>query len=202
MNIKFGFTKREIIKDRVKIDKILKIKQKDSSLDGLINFASKSLNHYFKYIKKEKPDMLIVLGDRYEVFLLSFCSYLMGLKICHLHGGEITNGSFDEGLRHSISKFSNLHFVIHKKYRDRLINLGENPNFVFNFGSLSVSQIMQKKNYISKKELFKRYKIPSNKKIILITDHSETINSNNFLNKLNQLYDALGTLKNYFIYLH
>ena len=79
----------------------------------------------FKYIKKEKPDMLIVLGDRYEVFLLSFCSYLMGLKICHLHGGEITNGSFDEGLRHSISKFSNLHFVIHKKYRDRLINLGE-----------------------------------------------------------------------------
>ena len=72
LNIKFGFTKREIIKDRVKIDKILKIKQKDSSLDGLINFASKSLNHYFKYIKKEKPDMLIVLGDRYEVFLLSF----------------------------------------------------------------------------------------------------------------------------------
>ncbi len=198
LNIKFGFTKREIIKDRVKIDKILKIKQKDSSLDGLINFASKSLNHYFKYIKKEKPDMLIVLGDRYEVFLLSFCSYLMWLKICHLHGGEITNGSFDEGLRHSISKFSNLHFVIHKKYRDRLINLGENPNFVFNFGSLSVSQIMQKKNYISKKELFKRYKIPSNKKIILITVHSETINSNNFLNKLNQLYDALGTLKNYF----
>lgn len=198
INKKFGFTKKEIIADKIKINKILKIKQKDSSLKSLINFASKALNHFYRYIRKEKPDMLIVLGDRYEVFLLSFCSYILGLKICHLHGGEITNGSFDEGLRHSISKFSNLHFVIHNKYKERLIRLGENPNFIFNYGSLSVSQIIEKKNYLDKKELFKKYKIPSKKKIILITVHSETIGADKFLNKLNQLYYALENLKDYF----
>tara|TARA_Y100000590_G_scaffold421637_1_gene525523 strand:+ start:1984 stop:3129 length:1146 start_codon:yes stop_codon:yes gene_type:complete len=197
-NKKFGFTKKEIINDKIKIDQILSIMQKDSSLRSLIKFASKSLSNFFYYLNKEKPDLLIVLGDRYEVFLLAFCAYLSGINICHLHGGEVTNGSFDEGFRHSISKFSNLHFVVHNKYKKRLINLGENPKFIFNFGSLSVAQIIEKKDYLDKKKLFNKYKIPINKKVILVTVHSETLGNKNFLKKINQLYSALDSLKNHF----
>ena len=85
----------------------------------MVKFGSKSFIDFFKYIIKEKPNLVIVLGDRYEVFFFSLCAYLAGVNICHLHGGSY-EWIFDEGLRHSISKFSKLHFVVHKNYKKGL----------------------------------------------------------------------------------
>ena len=197
-NKKYGLTIKQIIADKIKIDHIFNNFQKNTSLKSLVKFGSKSFIDFFKYIIKEKPNLVIVLGDRYEVFFFSLCAYLAGVNICHLHGGDVTNGSFDEGFRHSISKFSKLHFVVHKNYKKRLINLGENPNFIFDFGSISVAQIMEKTIFENKKKLYKRYKISNNKKVILVTIHSETARSKNFLKKLNQVYSALNELKEYF----
>ena len=197
-NKKYGFSFNQIKKDKINVDHILISNQRDTSIESIFRFASKSLIEYFKYLKKIKPDLLIVLGDRYEVFLIVISAYLMGIKICHLHGGEITNGSFDEGFRHSISKLSNLHFVVNKKYKNRLINLGENPKFIHNFGSLSVAAIKEKKNYLTKIELLKKYNIPQNKKIILVTIHSETANNKKFLDKVDEFYNAIFLLNEYF----
>ena len=79
-------------------------------------------------LKILKPDMIVLLGDRYEIFAACSAAYVHQIPICHLHGGELTRGSIDDGFRHSITKMANLHFVSNKKYASRVKQLGENQN--------------------------------------------------------------------------
>ena len=122
---KFGYTFKEIINDK----NIIKYRssQRTNTFDdySLLKFMSNSLLEYSKFISISKSDLIIILGDRYEAFTFAIASFFLKKKIIHIHGGEVTSGAFDDSLRHSISKLSNYHFVSHKDYQKRLIQLGE-----------------------------------------------------------------------------
>lgn len=94
---------------------------------------------------EEKPNLVILLGDRYEVFSAAISCLILNIPIAHIHGGEVTYGAFDDSIRHSITKMSILHFTSTEEYKKRVIQLGENPKNVFNVGSLGVENIKIKK---------------------------------------------------------
>jgi len=164
---KHGFSFSEIKNNKVAIYKKILTTNKTESSNSLLNdmsFLSKKIS---SLIKKDKPDLFIVLGDRYEVFAASLAAYLNKVPVAHIHGGEITQGSLDDGFRHCISKMSNLHFVSHKDYKKRLIKMGENPKSIYNVGALGVENIYKTK-FLNRKELEKSLKINLKKNILLV----------------------------------
>jgi GDP/UDP-N,N'-diacetylbacillosamine 2-epimerase (hydrolysing) len=164
---KHGFSFKEIKNHKIDIYKNILITNKTESPKSLLNdmsFLSKKIS---SLIKKDKPDLFIILGDRYEVFAISLAAYLNKVPIAHIHGGEITQGSLDDGFRHCISKMSNLHFVSHKDYKKRLIKMGENPKSIYNVGALGVENIY-KTRFLQKKKLEKYLKINLKKSIIIV----------------------------------
>ncbi len=140
-----GYSLREIYKRKINIDKKLDIKFNSKNMDSIFKFNSKLNYLYFQYLNKLRPDLVIVLGDRYEMLLLTFCTYLMRIPIAHLHGGEISEGSMDDSLRHAITKLSNIHFVTNAIHRKRVVQLGEQPRNVINVGSLIKEKIQNLK---------------------------------------------------------
>ena len=128
-------------------------------------------------LKEAKPDLVILLGDRYEMLAASFASLVSRIPICHVHGGESTEGSYDEQIRHSITKMSWWHFVATEEYRKRVIQLGEDPERVFNVGGMGVD-IINNTDLLSKKELQKEIGLEFSTKNILITFHPVTMEKN------------------------
>ena len=126
-------------------------------------------------------------------------SFFLKLKICHLHGGEITNGSFDDTIRHMISKMSDYHFVTNNTYKHRLISLGEEPKNIFNFGSIGALNV-KKTKLLPKKKIFSKYNIPVNSKLIVITFHPETNSKIPLRNQINIFLDSLSKNKNFFLF--
>lgn len=99
-----------------------------------------------------KPDIILVLGDRTEIFAAVSAALIANIPVAHLHGGEVTQGAYDEAIRHSITKMSHLHFVSTEEYKNRVIQLGESPETVFNFGAIGVENINNIK-LLSKQEI-------------------------------------------------
>tara|TARA_B100001250_G_scaffold139846_1_gene119794 strand:+ start:3173 stop:4327 length:1155 start_codon:yes stop_codon:yes gene_type:complete len=142
-----------------------------------------------------KPDVIIVLGDRYEIFSACIAAMFAKIPIAHIHGGEKTLGAYDESIRHAITKMSWWHFVATSEYEKRVIQLGENPERVFNVGGLGVDSI-KKYKLLSKKELMDRTKIKFFEKNLLITYHPVTLEDNSSKKQFSNLLKALGELKN------
>lgn len=195
---KTGFTGREIKKNKLKIDYSQKYLFKNLSEKEILNYCGISLFAFSKIFNKYKPDLIILLGDRYEVFIFCIVAFFFNIPVAHIHGGEITSGAIDDALRHSITKMSNIHFVCHKDYKKRVIQLGENPKTVFNFGSLALEAIKSKK-MIKKKVLFKKYKIPIDKKTILITFHPETKSKIHIKKQIKILLNSIKKINESFI---
>jgi len=164
---KHGFSFNEIKNYKIRIYKKILITNNTSSSNSLLNDMSFLSKNISSLIKKDKPDLFIVLGDRYEIFALSLAAYLNKVPIAHIHGGEITQGSLDDGFRHCISKMSNLHFVSHNDYKKRLIKMGENPKSIYNIGALGVENIYKTK-FLNKTQLEKSLKINLKKNILLV----------------------------------
>ena len=125
-------------------------------------------------------------------------SYFLNIPIAHIHGGESTHASIDEGIRHSITKMSWLHFVATNKYKKRIIQLGENPSKVHNVGSLGVENI-KKITLIKKNKLEKLLNIKLNKKNLLITYHPETLNKIKSIDSIREILKSLENLQNTFL---
>jgi len=186
---KHGFSFSEIKNQKVEIYKKVVITNNVSSPKLLLDdmsILSKSISFL---IKKDKPDLFIVLGDRYEIFAVALSAYLNKVPIAHIHGGEVTQGSLDDGFRHCISKMSNLHFVSHNAYKKRLMQMGENPKTVYNVGSLGVENIYKTK-LLSKEELEKFLKINLKKNILLVCLQPE-ITKPLTINLVNETLSAL-----------
>jgi|TARA_B100001964_G_scaffold181599_1_gene200827 UDP-hydrolysing UDP-N-acetyl-D-glucosamine 2-epimerase len=193
----FGLTYKEILKDKNKINYSYPLKIKQTSFEEVIKYCGKSMINFSNFLKKNKPDMVVLLGDRYEVFSFCLASFFLNIPISHIHGGELTKSAFDDSLRHSITKLSDYHFVSHKNYKKRVIQLGENPKNVFNVGAMGVENII-KNNLIPKDQLFKKYNIPVDDKKVLITFHPETKSKLNIEKQINILLSALFSIKNVF----
>ena len=186
---KHGFSFSEIKNQKIEIYKKIVITNNASSPKSLLNDMSILSKNISFLIKNDKPDLFIVLGDRYEIFAVTLSAYLNKVPIAHIHGGEVTQGSLDDGFRHCISKMSNLHFVSHNAYKKRLIQMGENPKTVYNVGSLGVENIYKTK-FLSKEELEKSLKINLKKNILLVCLQPE-ITKTLTINLVNETLSAL-----------
>lgn len=175
----YGYSVKEILNDKIKIDKkiLIDLINKTSS-DNISFLAGEYMKYFSKFLNENKPDFIILLGDRYEVLSAALTSYIMNIPIIHIAGGEVTTGSYDDGFRHSITKLSDIHFVTTKQHRKRVIQLGENPKTVFNVGSLGLINLKNIK-YLKKKDIEKKLKTKFFKKNIILTFHPETRNNIN-----------------------
>ena len=191
----FGNTINDIKKEKIKIgSKINILLRNDSELD-ISNSYALGVKLFSKELLRLKPDILILLGDRYEIFAAAVAACFNRIPIVHIHGGEITEGVIDEALRHSITKMAHIHFVSTKQYHRNLLQLGENPKHIFNIGSLGVENLRRTSLY-NKKDLEKKLNLKFKKKNILITFHPETIHTR-VQNKKNliELLKSLQKLK-------
>jgi UDP-hydrolysing UDP-N-acetyl-D-glucosamine 2-epimerase len=117
-----------------KYKKIFISSEKDGEFD-IINNISDGIKKFSKFYKNKKPEAILVLGDRFELLVVAIISIIYGIPIAHIHGGEITEGSFDNTIRHCISKVATLHFVSNLIYKKRLIQMGEQPKYIFISGA-------------------------------------------------------------------
>lgn len=174
----FGNTYQEIERDGFTIDKKIPIIEegKDTAKDTVISM-SRALAGFAEAYDELKPDLLVVLGDRYEILAAATAAMIERIPIAHLYGGEITEGAYDDTIRHCITKMSHLHFTGTERYRERVIQLGEQPDRVFNVGSIGVENI-KKLPLLNKDEIeeFLQFKIDS--KTILVTYHPVTLGNN------------------------
>ena len=191
---KYGETVKEINNDKIKIFKKIKWNKFDDNNENIVNNFSKTLTKFSLILKDNKFDLIILLGDRFETLSVAITGHLFRIPIAHIHGGELTSGSIDDAMRHSITKLSNLHFVSHKEYKRRVAQLGENPNNIFVVGSLGAENI-QSINYLSKKNLEKQLNFKFLKKNILINFHPETLNSKSEKKQIKEILESLKKFK-------
>ena len=135
---KFGETINLIKKDKINSKYQIKINEEFNNTKDISGSFSKLVNTSEMFLKKIKPDILFLLGDRYETFAMAISSLFLNIPVAHIHGGEVTEGSFDDNLRHATTKLSHLHFVANKQFKNRVIQLGENPKNVFVVGGLEL----------------------------------------------------------------
>ena len=197
---KFGYTYKEIIKDGIKIDKKINLNLKETDNVNILNFISNSIKKYTKNLNSINPSIAIVLGDRFEAFSFAIACLFFKHQNRHIHGGEVTSGSFDDSIRHSISKLSNYHFVSNRIYKKRLIQLGENKKNIFDIGSLGVQNFLETKKD-DKVVFLKKYKLPKNKKLILVTFHPETRSNLTYKKQIKIFLESIQRIENtYYIF--
>ncbi|MBE7438854.1 MAG: UDP-N-acetylglucosamine 2-epimerase (hydrolyzing) [Spirochaetales bacterium] len=187
----FGNTVDQIIADGFPVEaRIEMLLSSDSDLAvskstglGIIGFADA--------LDRLKPDLLVVLGDRYEILAAAIAALFQGVPVAHIHGGEITEGAYDDAVRHSLTKMSHLHFVATETYRQRVIQMGESPDRVFNVGAPGIENI-RTLNLLDRAEITAATGIKLLPKIFLVTYHPETMGSENPLADLKELLHALN----------
>lgn len=194
----FGKTIDYIKFNKIKIDKRVFINVNKDSISSISQSFSLGVKKFSSIFLKSKPDMVLVLGDRYEIFSCVIAATINKVPIAHIHGGERSEGSMDEGIRHSITKLSHIHFVSTSEYKQRVIQLGENKKNIYNVGSLGVEAI-KKTKLLNKIELQKLLKLVFLKKILLVSYHPETLSKNIEKKNINNLLNVLNRLKDYTI---
>lgn len=190
----FGLTYRVIEQDGYGIDRKVEMLVSSDSATGLTKSMGLGLIGFADAFAELKPDLVVVLGDRYEIFSAATAALIANIPIAHLHGGEITEGSFDESLRHAITKMSNFHFVAAEEYRRRIIQLGERPEHVFLVGGLGIESI-NRIPLLSRGELENSLGFKLGPKNLLVTFHPVTRNSSSGAHQMRELLASLGALK-------
>jgi len=160
---------------------------------NITNISSKILKKSSEIFKKIKPSILIVVGDRYEIFSTTFSAYYNSIPIAHLYGGETSLGSLDNYARHAISNLSSLHFVSNLKSKKLLEKNDENSDYVFNVGSLGIEHIQKNKN-INKKTLENKFKFKFNKMNILVAYHPNSIEQHKTKKEITILLNSIKIL--------
>lgn len=186
----FGMTYKEIEEDGFEINAKVEMLLSSDSPAGISKSIGLGVIGFADEFQRADLDMLILLGDRYEALSAAISAMVMRIPIAHLHGGELTEGAIDEGIRHSITKMSYLHFTSTEQYRSRVIQLGENPKRVFYVGALGVENI-KKINLMTKEELEKSIHFEIDENTVVVTYHPVTLENNTveeqFLNLLKVL---------------
>jgi len=191
----FGFTYKEIEKDGFKIDEKIEALLSSDSAMGISKSMGLTMIGFADCFSRLRPDMVIILGDRYEAFAATSAATVAKIPVAHLHGGETTEGAFDEGFRHSITKMSYLHFTSTEKYRKRVIQLGEEPSRVFNVGAIGIENI-KKLELFNKDEIEKAIDFKLDKDFAMVTFHPVTLESSTAEVQFKELLRALDEMQN------
>lgn len=190
----FGLTYKEILKDGFEIDQKLEILLSADTASSVTKSIGLGFLGFADTFDKLKPDLLIVLGDRYEILAAASSALIFNIPICHIHGGELTYGAYDDAIRHSITKMAKIHFTATKEYRNRVVQMGEDANFVFEVGGLGVDSIL-KLPVISKEKLEEELGFSFGKKNLLVTYHPETLSTHTPTKQFEELLAALDQLE-------
>lgn len=190
----FGLTYQEIEQGGFQIDRKVEMLTSSDTSVGIAKSMGLGLIGFADVLHELKPDLMVVLGDRFEIFAAVSAALVARIPVAHLHGGEVTEGAFDESLRHSITKMSHLHFVATEEYRQRVIQLGEQPDHVFLVGGLGVDSIKRTK-LLSRSELESALGLKFAQKNLLITFHPVTLEAATAAEQMTELLAALAELK-------
>lgn len=193
---RYGNTYQEIEADGIKIDKkvpIIDENADDNAVETLFSM-SRALKGFAEAYAELKPDLVLVLGDRYEILAAATAAMIERIPIAHIHGGEITEGAYDDAIRHSITKMSHLHFPSTEDYRRRIIQLGEQPERVFNVGALGVENI-KKLPLMSKEVIEKEINFIIDSNTILVTYHPVTLGNRTAKDDIDDFIAALEEIK-------
>lgn len=190
----FGLTYREIEDDGFRIDRKVEMLTSSDTPVGIAKSMGLGLIGFADALDELRPDLIVVLGDRFEIFAAVAAALVARLPVAHLHGGETTVGAFDEALRHSITKMSHLHFVAAEEYRQRVIQLGEEPERVFLVGGLGIDNI-KRLPLLDRGELEAALGIKFGPKSLLITFHPVTLETATAADQMAELLAALDGLQ-------
>ncbi len=186
----FGLTYKEIENDGYSIDEKIKILSSFDTTTAISKSLGLAVVGLSNALDRLLPELVVILGDRYEIFAAAAAACVAGIPIAHIHGGERSEGAIDEAFRHAITKMSLLHFTAAEEYRRRVIQMGEHPSRVFNVGALSLDTIAQM-NYIGKNSLQKELGDIFGRRTFLITYHPVTLEKNDTAKKFKALLEAL-----------
>lgn len=190
----YGETYKEIEKDGFTIDKKVYMHKPSDDAHGIISSMAEEMQGMNDALSELKPDILVLLGDRYEILVAAQVALIHRIPIAHIHGGEVTEGAFDDAIRHSVTKMSSLHFTSCEEYRHRVIQMGEQPSRVFDVGSLGVENI-KAVPLMPKDELEASLDFKIDTQTILVTYHPVTLGGDpakdirEFLDALDQFKD-------------
>ncbi|WP_315012146.1 UDP-N-acetylglucosamine 2-epimerase [Capnocytophaga leadbetteri] len=189
----FGYTLDEIIASGFVVDKKVECLLSSDSSVGISKSMALAISGFADALETLQPDLVVVLGDRTEILGAVIAAGMANIPIAHLHGGETTEGAYDEAIRHSITKFSHLHFTSTEAYRKRVIQLGEQPEMVFNVGAIGLDAIKNLK-LLNKEEFEKSIGFKLKKRNVLITYHPVTLEKEAPIQTFENILQALDQL--------
>lgn len=190
----FGLTFRAIEQDGFQIDRKIEMLTSSDTAVGIAKSMGLGLIGFADALNELQPDLIVVLGDRFEIFSAVSAALVARIPVAHLHGGEATEGAIDEAIRHSVTKMSHLHFVAAEAYRQRVIQLGEQPDRVFLVGGLGVDNI-KRLQLLDRAALEASLGFKFGPKNLLITFHPVTLETATAANQMEELLAALIHLK-------
>lgn len=194
---KFGNTYTEIEEDGYTISYKIPMNLHSDKEKDIVLSMSKEMSGFSQVLVTEKLDMMVVLGDRFEILVAATAATIFRVPIAHLHGGELTEGLIDDVIRHAVTKMSYLHFPSTKVYADRIIQMGENPDRVFNVGALGIENI-KNLSLLSRKELSEKYNKLFLNKYIMITFHPVTLENNTSKGQFEKLLNVISKHSEYY----
>jgi GDP/UDP-N,N'-diacetylbacillosamine 2-epimerase (hydrolysing) len=189
----FGLTYREIENDGFRIDRKVESLLSSDTAAGITKSIGVGMIGFADALNELQPDMLVMLGDRFELLAAATAALVARIPIAHVHGGETTAGAFDEAIRHSITKMSHLHFVAAEEYRQRVIQLGENPEKVFMVGGVGIDNI-QRLQLLDRNALEEELSFKFSSKNLLVTFHPVTLEHATAPRQMEELLKALAEL--------
>ena len=189
---RYGNTYREIEEAGFTIDYKVPMLDESGADDSTatLKAMSRALTGFAEAYDTLQPDLIVVLGDRYEILAAVETALIKQIPVAHIHGGELTFGAYDDAIRHSITKMSHLHFTSTEEYRKRVIQLGEQPERVLYVGALGVENI-KRVRLLSKEEIEQDLQFEITDQTILVTYHPVTLSGSNPLDDINALFEAL-----------
>ena len=171
---RYGYTLNEIVGEGFELSDTVPMLDADSGRSAMVKSIADGMSKFVDVYDRLSPDLVIILGDRYEALAAAQAASLMEVPVAHIHGGEVTEGALDDKIRHCITKLSSLHFVAAEEYRRRVIQMGEAPDSVFNVGSLGIENVrLVAKKSRAEVEEFLQFSLGD--KCLLVTCHPETV---------------------------
>lgn len=202
----YGLTYKEIEAEGFTIDKKVEMLLSSDTANGTVKSMGLATIGFADALEDLKPDLCVILGDRYEMLAAAQSALIYKIPVVHLGGGDITEGAYDDAIRHSITKMSHIHFTSTEECRNRIIQMGENPENVYCVGGGVSSKNISKNDHLSKEELEKSLDFELGDKFLLITFHPVTMEGDSTeqqcadmlkaLEEVNEEYKLLFTLPN------
>ncbi len=190
----FGLTYREIEKDKIRIDEQIETLLSSDTPVGVSKAIGLGVISFSEAFRKLDPDIVVGLGDRFELFSAVIAAMVAGIPVAHIHGGELTKGVIDDAMRHSITKMSHLHFTSTEEYRARVIQLGEDPRRVFNVGAIGLDNVRSIK-LLSRSELERQIGFKIKSPALLVTYHPVTLEHQSTEAQFKEILDAFYEMK-------